>query len=257
MDDRLADLAGRNVKGAFRAWLGSWLGAEVVDEAGFLMVSTGLSSSLANAVLHCTLPKDAARERVAFVKDWVGRTGLPLAWGLNSVAELEQMTPLLADAGFERRLRMPAMVLTRDSFVPAKPCDGVINELTTATEVEEWAAACGTIFAFREDLWPFLACPYLKNPNLVGFSLLTDRVVATSTVFVQGDTAGLYCVGTLAEERGKGYGSAITQVCIERAFAMGAEYVILQSSSSGLPVYEKLGFRTVGTHKRWSLPVTL
>ena len=78
-----------------------------------------------------------------------------------------------------------------------------------------------------------------------------DRAqVVTGLGLVVGNHVGIFNVATPPDRRGNGYGSAITARAIEDGFAAGGTWAWLQSSPSGLSVYERLGFDLV---ERWDL----
>ncbi|MEZ5391400.1 MAG: GNAT family N-acetyltransferase [Bryobacterales bacterium] len=72
------------------------------------------------------------------------------------------------------------------------------------------------------------------------------RPVATSAMCLLEGLAGIYCVATVPEERRKGLGAFMTAEPLRRAEKIGYGVGVLQSSTSGYPVYEKLGFKTFG-----------
>lgn len=74
-----------------------------------------------------------------------------------------------------------------------------------------------------------------------------DQVVATSLLFLADGLAGIYCVATRPEERGKGLGAHVTAEALRRAHGLGYHVGVLQSSTAGHPVYLRLGFEDVGT----------
>lgn len=74
----------------------------------------------------------------------------------------------------------------------------------------------------------------------VGFA--NGKPVATAGAMLTGDVIGLYSVATLPSYRRLGYAEAIMRLVIEQS---GAPKTVLQSTRSGLSLYEKMGYRTV------------
>lgn len=75
---------------------------------------------------------------------------------------------------------------------------------------------------------------------------LDGRPVCVGTLFLTPGVAGLYNITTLPEARGRGIGYAVTARMVNLGRAAGAGSAVLYASESGLPVYERLGFSTVG-----------
>lgn len=76
----------------------------------------------------------------------------------------------------------------------------------------------------------------------VGFA--NGKPVTTAAAMITGDVIGLYSVATLQEHRRAGYAEAIMRQVIERA---PVSKTVLQSTRSGLSLYERMGYRTVTT----------
>jgi GNAT superfamily N-acetyltransferase len=72
------------------------------------------------------------------------------------------------------------------------------------------------------------------------------KTVATSLCGLIDGLAGIYCVATLPEERGKGLGAHATAEPLRLAAQAGYGVGILQSSEAGYPVYKRLGFADFG-----------
>ena len=73
-----------------------------------------------------------------------------------------------------------------------------------------------------------------------------DRMVATSMSFQDGAMGGVYCVATRAESRRQGLGEAVTGLAVSALRDAGAGIAVLQASRAGTPIYERMGFKSVG-----------
>jgi len=80
----------------------------------------------------------------------------------------------------------------------------------------------------------------------VGFS--NGAPVTTAAAMITGDVIGLYSVATMPQHRRRGFAEAIMRRVIEQAQRnSGITKTVLQSTPSGLTLYEKMGYQTV-TH---------
>jgi ribosomal protein S18 acetylase RimI-like enzyme len=75
---------------------------------------------------------------------------------------------------------------------------------------------------------------------------MDGKPVATNLAYNGGGVTGLFCIATIPEYRGRGIGAAITLAPLYDARAVGYQYGVLFASDSGMPVYERIGFRYVG-----------
>jgi len=73
------------------------------------------------------------------------------------------------------------------------------------------------------------------------------KAVATSMLYLADGLAGIYCVATREEERGKGFGAYVTAEPLRAAQKLGYRVGVLQSSPAGHSVYRGLGFVDSGT----------
>ncbi|HEX5229490.1 MAG TPA: GNAT family N-acetyltransferase [Bryobacteraceae bacterium] len=78
----------------------------------------------------------------------------------------------------------------------------------------------------------------------VGYS--NGRAVTTAAAVVTNDVVGLYSVATLPQHRRLGFAEAIMrQVIAEAEEKRGVSRTVLQATSSGMSLYEAMGYRTV------------
>lgn len=97
---------------------------------------------------------------------------------------------------------------------------------------------------------------YLKEKNK-GIALFTyyekNSPLATVELFPSDkDTVGIYGLATLEDARGKGIGSALMTMALNRAKKEGFKRVVLQASKEGLGIYKKLGFDSYTTYYEYA-----
>lgn len=95
-----------------------------------------------------------------------------------------------------------------------------------------------------------------KNINLRHFSLYKQGTpIASITLSVHDTIARIDDVGTLPEFQGKGYATRLMGYVLSEAKRLGARYCFLESSDSGLKVYQKLGFESLFKNNTYSKQV--
>jgi len=81
-----------------------------------------------------------------------------------------------------------------------------------------------------------------KNINLRHFSLYKqEKPIASITLSLNNGIARIDDVGTLTEFQGKGYATHLMHYVLSEAKKLGASHCFLESSNSGLVVYQKFG----------------
>ena len=71
------------------------------------------------------------------------------------------------------------------------------------------------------------------------------RPVVSGFTVRTGDTLGIFTIATEPDARGRGFGGAMTSRLIADGAAAGCTVAVLQASSMGRPIYERIGFRVV------------
>lgn len=92
------------------------------------------------------------------------------------------------------------------------------------------------------------AAGFERAPWRIYVGWLDGEPVATNVVTEGGGIVGLWNIATLAAQRGRGIGAAITVAPLLEARAKGYRYVGLFASTLGAPVYQRLGFDFTGTN---------
>lgn len=98
-----------------------------------------------------------------------------------------------------------------------------------------------------EDIWfEFFHYAAYTYPFQTYLAFLNGKPVGTSQMFSSAGVAGIYNVTCILEARGQGVGTAVVRAPLNNARAMGYGVGILQASSMGYPVYQRLGFEDFG-----------
>jgi len=79
-----------------------------------------------------------------------------------------------------------------------------------------------------------------------------NKAVSAAITSITSDSAGIYYVSTLEEERSKGLGKAITKIATNAGFNAGKNLVILQASELGEYVYKDLGYKRIGRYRTYT-----
>jgi ribosomal protein S18 acetylase RimI-like enzyme len=160
---------------------------------------------------------------------------------------------LLADKGFADPEHIPTMAVDIDDLTSTSVPDGYEFVRLTTTELSDaWTDALSIGYGLpwnvaqvfspeAIDLDPSPSAP------LQCFAILKDgKPVTTSVLHCVDGLAGIYCVATIAEDRGKGLGAHVTAEPLRLAREFGYRVGVLQASTAGYSVYERLGFQDFG-----------
>ena len=184
-----------------------------------------------------------AREVVA---PYVER-GLPFLWWATPAGHSEELSRVLPQLGMSEH-HVPGMHMAMTSPIPVPLPPGVRIEVVGHSRLAESIDVMIEGF----DLPPEVRAPFLAMSGIVGsdqFAQLTawldDRPVGCGTLWLTGDTGGLYNIATLAPAQRRGIGYAVTAALMNLALERGASQVVLNASEAGYPVYRRLGFDPV------------
>jgi len=203
-----------------------------------------------NGVLCSNPHKDGDESFIDETIKYFRDTGVnTFTWWMEPHLKPSDWEPALSKYGFGFSDDTPGMAVDLHEMNESiRPADGFeIRFVDDEESMQSWAEVFVNGYGLPPswesitfDLWMQLGLD-VPMRNYLGY--LNGKPVSTSTVFHGGGAAGVYCVATLPEARGRGIGAAITLQPLVDAREMGCRIGILQSSDMGFNVYKKLGFR--------------
>lgn len=229
-------------------------GARLVERDGLLRIASDLPIANGNQVI-VTGP-DATDAGLAMMIADARWAGDPVRVTLRDGID-DRLVPGLRDLGLVDRPWAPGMLVELPGPTdPARGADLAIEIVTDEAGRADYLRAMGP--AYGLDLERVGRVASARLLALPGVTLYLGRAggepVSTGMSIVADGVAGVYFIGTVPGARGRGYGEAITARIHADAAAAGCHAAILQSSPSGLGVYERLGYRTAFTYRFWTEP---
>lgn len=165
----------------------------------------------------------------------------------------EAVAGTMIASGFTDQGSMPAMAVDIERMASsALPPDYAVVRVGADEAGRSWTETVATGFGLPPAVAQLFspevhATDLTPDASTQFFAVIRDgRTVATSLLLLADGLAGIYCVATLQEERGKGLGAHVTAEALRAAGRLGYRVGILQSSAMGHSVYEGLGFKDVG-----------
>jgi GNAT superfamily N-acetyltransferase len=191
---------------------------------------------------------ELVRETIAWFK---ARSVKEFTWWLNPTLPRSDWEALLLAHGFRFSSGPPGMAVDLRAINEngAVPAGFQIVPVTDTETLRVWAHTFNVGYGMPADwetpLLKMMTDIELDLPvrNYLGY--LDGKPVATSNLFLGAGVAGVQCVATLPEARGKGLGGAMSLAPLFDARQMGYRIGSLQASDMGYPVYLRLGFEQV------------
>jgi ribosomal protein S18 acetylase RimI-like enzyme len=131
---------------------------------------------------------------------------------------------------------------------PKAPRGLVTREVHTRDELRAWAYAFREGFGLPDGSKPRIA-------ELIGAAwedsrgkwhhyvgTLDETPVASSSMYLDQEVAGIYFVGTVPSARRRGIGTWMTFLALQDARALGTRWSVLHASPLGRSLYRRLGF---------------
>lgn len=215
--------------------MASIFGWEILETDGLLALKSEARIPLVNFIWG-----DPTPENIEKIKSFYQNKSF--AWLLTA----EQDDKHLLNAGFNLPESYPELVLSLDEYKFEKHSQDIEIKIPKSNEeLDLWMqVASETLEISAAELREFFE-PLIKIAGDTPFLIYYEGMpAATSLVYCDDQSAGVYAMTTLKKFRRNKLGWAATQACLEIAKNKNVPYAVLYSSPMGEPLYKKMGFKT-------------
>ncbi|HET7030104.1 MAG TPA: GNAT family N-acetyltransferase [Candidatus Limnocylindrales bacterium] len=228
--------------------------ATVHDDGDVIHGTTGIPFEAFNGATVARFEPATADERIEAVLAPFRAGRIDMSWMLGPTSRPADLAERLLAHGLVRDEELPVLGMSLQAWQSTPPRPGV--ELEWVADRPAFDAAIRVMFAaFGMPLDAFDAFADRFADLVIGpepsarvvLVRIDGRPVSTALGIVLDGFLGVYNVATVPDEERRGGGSAATRAVIDDGLRRGAVSAVLQTSEAGRPVYERLGFRDVGT----------
>ena len=224
--------------------------SQVLEKDGLLLLagSTAFPGLMNSAIrLDSQIP---AVEMIEKAQSFFGSMGR--GFTLFSLGEGDRDLEAVAEkAGLLRMVDVAWMVLDRHVTEPKVPANVVIKQVTDEQGILDArhinAEAFESLDFPKAETEAIFGIParLLSPPLAIYVAYLDGEPVSTAMTLLTPPIAGVYWVGTKPSARGHGLAEACCRYASNWGFANGATWAVLQASSMGESIYERIGYRKI------------
>ncbi|HEU4536183.1 MAG TPA: GNAT family N-acetyltransferase [Polyangiaceae bacterium] len=240
--------------------IGRASGGDERDEGGVRWTIGGSPLAYHNAVVVADLaPGEVDAAVVASIAAMRAR-GVPGSWHVGALMRPADLGERLTARGFVEVGDEPAMALELASPPPPAPPPprGLrVERVRDGRGLGAWGEVLAAGFEGADEGAAWMVDTFRRlglgegSPWHHFLGRLEGMPVATASLFLEGNVAGVYFVFTSPRQRRRGVAAALTRATLDEARALGARLAVLHSSEMGYEVYRRLGFREYGRLRRY------
>jgi len=231
-------------------------GFDGLVEPDVTVASIALPIPRVNSASAAQFEPGTADARIDDVVAWFESRGVPFVWRLGPRDRPADLQDRLLAKGFTLDPdKMPGMAASLAALPEVVLPEGtVIERVRDATAYREWLDVTVDGFGMPSQIGDaYMAFAALgfgdEVPIRVVLARVAGRPVATALGVLAGGGLVINNVTTIAAERGRGIGRAVTLAAMHLGAAAGAAIAVLQSTDMGDGVYRRLGFEPYGQYR--------
>lgn len=242
----------QNLRAAMRCYASIGNGSEARDYPGVAIASSGLNVPVFNSAM-LTACADNLNPLIATADTHFGSRKLGWTFWICD----DMVAPHLRDHGMLRLFRAkgmtriaspPGMFAHRINESSRKAAPLTFARVGSEQTRQEFSHIASIVFSlpFATASRIYGATGLWNLPSYGWVGYFQGKPVTIVTVVVAGDALGVYSLGTLPEHQGSGFGETLLRHALEEArLQTGITRSVLQSTTQGLRLYLRMGYRIV------------
>jgi predicted GNAT family acetyltransferase len=221
----------------------------VFQQDNILRAVSNINDPLFNSVIESRIDDDSIPKSVTAVIEYYATKKLSFCWWVNAADDSPNLPKYLEKSHFAFFGNVSGMVLDLEKNpIPNPSTELEIIPISSQQDLANWIGPIQQGFGMSDSS----AVKYLRifeklaeaaKPSLLHFiAKSNDKVIASASLFLNEEVAGIYNCATLPEHRQQGALAALTSAMLKHAKQAGYQQVTLQASPMSVNVFRKFGF---------------
>lgn len=230
------------------------LSKETFEEKGVAAFAPNIPDPNLNFAMQTGDFADDLEATIPAVETFYQRFCLPWEWTVNSAMGQETLEEALKMREYELMLSAPVLVKSLEDSLPEDDLKGFDIKEVGEEKLSDWILPLKEAFHATEENALLYQEAHLralqKKANFHHFVAYADGIpVSAATLSLSSYGARLDDLGTLFAYQRKGFGTALSLCIMKRAKDLGYDWVCLESSDDGAPLYKTMGFKELYRNK--------
>lgn len=250
----------RNLRLCFRALSSARAGSENRVSSGVEVISLGVRFQMFNAAFLSSEVADETdlERRILSARVRFGVRGIPWSFwvcdGLLTTALNRRASRLFEKHGLRLATQMPGMLAEKfpqpDRAIPAIEVAEVRSPATLESFRDIGSACFRVPVAWFQEVFDEHTAE--RAPFRGWLGCVNGKPVCTAATVADHSALGIYNVATLPGFRARGYAEALMREAILRETIPAERPIVLQSTTAGMELYRRLGFRKITNFRVWT-----
>ena len=163
--------------------------------------------------------------------------------------------PLLHGSGWQVAFEQVAMVKSiaayKSAGLPELEIEGELQAVQAESQLQNWLAIQSAAFGYDIDAAAIQSL-LSESDARVWLYLEHSKAVAGVVLLKTGDVVGVHQLAVNPEHQGQGIARRLMARVLREAVLLGGDYLVLQASAAGLPLYQSLGFEEQFTIRNYT-----